>query len=200
MYLTSTNNFFMEFLWVNKKIYFYCASFLLIFLINVEALTAQPFSYLELTGSVSSAEIFESIYVDTWTIGKKISFTARTPYYIGDLGIKGDYFVYKPFDNSLQKITALNVSAGFSKEFSLFNSVSIRTGIGTGVIHFSELKEMELFYRAQLEQLLNLNKFSLVLSFELRRIYNYNIQTMLFYGLGVQYRLDLPKKIQAFIK
>ena len=190
----------MGLLWVKKNIFCARVLFLVIIFMNSRALTAQPFSYLELTGSVRSAEFLGSIYADKWTIGKQISITARTPYYVGYLGIISDYFVYKPLDNSLQKNTALNVSAEFSKEFSLFNSVSIRTGIGTGIVHFSELKEMELFYRAQLEQILNVNKFSLVVSFELRRIYNYNVQTIFFYGLGVQYQIDLSKKIQAFIK
>ena len=211
MYLTSTNNFFnfflMGFSCDNKKIFQIWTLFLVIGLGNVQALRAQPFSEIELVASYGALSQYEDNYNQRLSVSDGISFAVRTPYYIGYLGFNLDYFNYNRKNENFYDFTSIHASLGLFNKINFTKYLSLNIGLSSGIqnliydgLEDKRTSESELFYALEVEPSLNFKGFSVVLDSNVRRVYSYHRQTILFIGLGLKTSFMLSKRVQKVIR
>lgn len=165
---------------------------------------SQPFSNVQFgIGYHNTSQMVKS-YSSRWDLSNSISVSARTPFYVGDIGLSLNYFDYIPKENSGQ-IKSINYSLSIGHSFNLIKDrlhfyLAAGTGIQKTTILSNNFTERELFYLAKLEPSFNFKNLIFFGSFEFRKIFNYERQHLLMYGGGLRVRLFLPEKIQEFIK
>lgn len=176
---------------------------------GTKILSAQPFSYLEIGGSLSSPSLQDESYSSRWALTDAYSIQLRLPYYKRlIIGLEVTYFDYKEKAKEYSDIFATNYSALIG--INAFRNHSLNVFLGTDVgiqktwLLDDEFKsnpdERELYYSVIVEPQISVSKVIIFGSVKYQKIFNYRRQHIFYVGTGFRFRVNLPNKLQDFIK
>ena len=156
----------------------------------------------------SKAVLNEDIYSSRWDLSNNLSLSARTPFYIGKVGLTIDFFEYLSIQNEGFDFKSVNYSIDFGYDLPITEQVSVYAAIGTGIQRlnipkeFSETNtsERELMYLMKLEPRFYTKHVIFFAEVEYRKIFYYVRQSTFFSGGGIRIKLYLNERLQEFIK
>jgi hypothetical protein len=166
-------------------------------------LFAQPFSTIDVGYTFSKANQLDERYFERYQLSDQQSISLTVPYYFGNLVGRVDKMDYKRISDSTN-YESLNFSLGLSLIYRLLNIIFFIPEGNFGIQKMqlgntSDSVERELFIGQRLKLGVSIKNINIFYSFEHRRIFNYQRQSIIFNGLGISVKLKLPTKVQDVI-
>jgi hypothetical protein len=166
-------------------------------------LFAQPFSTIDVGYTFSKANQLDERYFERYQLSDQQSISLTVPYYFGNLVGRVDKMDYKRISDSTN-YESLNFSLGLSLIYRLLNIIFFNPEGNFGIQKMqlgntSDSVERELFIGQRLKLGVSIKNINIFYSFEHRRIFNYQRQSIIFNGLGISVKLKLPTKVQDVI-
>ncbi len=170
---------------------------------------SQPLSSIEIGGSLYSPSLQDKSYSSRWALSNAYSFQLRAPYYKGlIIGIEVTYFDYEKKLEAYSDIYAINYSLLFGVNTFRKKRINVLLGVETGIqeIWLLDLSpiynpdERELYYSLIMEPQILTEKIIFFGSLKYQKVFNFRRQHILYVGSGIRIRVNLPRKIQEFIK
>ena len=189
---------------VAKKILFKLfASIFVVSFLCVKIGYAQPFSYLEPSLNYSSVYILDDSYSESWDIPFSFAVGIRTPFYLGDIEARVQGQEYTSKIPNTTDFVSLNITISHLYNVKIYEHLTYTFGIGTGIQRLTDRasgnNESELITMLRMETTLTLKPVSIFVQADYQRIFNYQRQNLIFIGLGLRKKIELPDQIIEFI-
>lgn len=172
-------------------------------------LKGQPFSSIEIGGSLSQPSIQDASYSSRWDLTSSKSLQFRTPFYIGTAGLSVEFFDYISKKEFYSNIKSVNYSAYLGYKIFQSKRILLYPGVQVGIqksnfnndrIGTKNTEERELLLGVNLEVQLKISPIILFSDLKYAKVYNFYRQNLYSVGIGGRINFSLPKKVYEFIE